>query len=131
MKLQEARKKSGITQTELAEALGVTQGLVSQWEAGTSIPNEHQQARMDQVLTQQVDWDQEFEALDQREQRAALQFAGYLKSEVSEDAAVRLIFNNNRYEVRRLLKGNKYLPEDHKPGDDLLLPPEIQRKRRK
>lgn len=130
MKLQEARKKSGITQTELAEALEVTQGLVSQWEKGMSAPNEHQQTRMDEILTCQVAWEQEFEALDQREQRAALQFAGYLKSEVSEDTAVRLIFNNNKYEVRRLLKGNGYLPEDYKPGDDLLLPPEIQRKRR-
>lgn len=33
------RIKQGMTQGELADALGVTQGIVSQWETGRAFPN--------------------------------------------------------------------------------------------
>lgn len=36
--LKRARKSQGMTQTELAEFIGVTQGAVHQWESGKSSP---------------------------------------------------------------------------------------------
>ena len=36
--IREAREKAGMTQAELARALGVTQGAVYQWENGLTYP---------------------------------------------------------------------------------------------
>lgn len=38
MAFKKLRKEHGLTQTELAEAIGVTQGAVHQWESGKSKP---------------------------------------------------------------------------------------------
>ena len=37
-KIQEVRRNKGITQNELAEKVGVTQGAVYQWETGKANP---------------------------------------------------------------------------------------------
>lgn len=36
--IKTARKKAGLTQTELATAIGVTQKEISRWETGTRTP---------------------------------------------------------------------------------------------
>lgn len=36
--LKSARKERGLSQEEIAEAIGVTQGAVHQWESGKSKP---------------------------------------------------------------------------------------------
>lgn len=38
-KLKEMREAKNIKQVELADALGVTQGTISQWESGISNPS--------------------------------------------------------------------------------------------
>ena len=38
MKLKEIREKKNMTQEDLANAVGVTQGAISQWENGFSKP---------------------------------------------------------------------------------------------
>lgn len=37
-RLAEVRKAAGLSQVEAARRLGVTQGALSQWESGTSLP---------------------------------------------------------------------------------------------
>ena len=39
MSIKEERIRNGMTQTELAEKLNVTQGAVVQWESGKTNPN--------------------------------------------------------------------------------------------
>ena len=36
--IKDARKQRGLTQTELAQLINVTQGAISQWENGNSRP---------------------------------------------------------------------------------------------
>ena len=38
MKIKEMRKRSGMTQEEVAHQIGVTQGAVWQWESGMVMP---------------------------------------------------------------------------------------------
>lgn len=38
MKIKEMRKRSGMTQEEVAQQIGVTQGAVWQWESGMVMP---------------------------------------------------------------------------------------------
>lgn len=38
MKIKEMRKRSGMTQKEVAQQIGVTQGAVWQWESGMVMP---------------------------------------------------------------------------------------------
>ena len=38
MKIKEMRKRSGMTQKEVAQQIGVTQGAVWQWESGMLMP---------------------------------------------------------------------------------------------
>ena len=38
MKTKEMRKRSGMTQKEVAQQIGVTQGAVWQWESGMVMP---------------------------------------------------------------------------------------------
>ena len=38
-RVKELRKEKGMTQTDLAEAVGVTKGTVSTWETGARMPN--------------------------------------------------------------------------------------------
>ena len=49
-KLKILRVTKGLSQQELAKALGVTQGAVSQWETGIKQPNEKMLCRLAEVL---------------------------------------------------------------------------------
>ena len=48
--IREARRKRGLTQAELAEAIHVDQSTVSAWEAGKKIPRSDRLARLARVL---------------------------------------------------------------------------------
>ena len=46
MTLEEYRKKENNTQTEVADALGVRQGIVSAWELGNRTPSSTNMAKI-------------------------------------------------------------------------------------
>ena len=50
-----ARMRSGYTQTELAEMVGVSTAAVSQWETGRGHPNVKRLRRIAKVLNSTVD----------------------------------------------------------------------------
>ena len=52
----QARKKLGITQTDLAERMDVSQGAVSAWERGERDPGSDMVAKMAEVLGVSADW---------------------------------------------------------------------------
>lgn len=48
--LRKLRKRAGMKQADLARAIGVSQGLISQWENGNGQPNKPTAARLDELL---------------------------------------------------------------------------------
>lgn len=122
MNLKQARHKSGLNQNQLARMLDTSQTLVSFWESGIARPSNQQVEKMNKIFPHAVDWDMEFAPLDLLEQRAALRLAAYLSKEVDETSAAKLVFENTKYDLRKLLKASGYLPINYSPGDDVLLP---------
>jgi transcriptional regulator with XRE-family HTH domain len=55
MKISDAREMRGFTQMDLAKRMGVTQGAVSQWETGTSLPRADLLPKLADVLGCTVD----------------------------------------------------------------------------
>lgn len=55
-KIYQARKKAGLSQEALADALGVTRQAVSKWETGKSVPDTENLRRMAQVLAVSADF---------------------------------------------------------------------------
>ena len=53
--MTELRKRKKITQVQLAEKLGVTQGAVSQWEKGLSFPDVRLLVKLSEILECTVD----------------------------------------------------------------------------
>lgn len=53
--MKELLKKAGLTQSEFAKQLGVTQSLISQWIAGLCQPNIKQLPRIAELLNVSVD----------------------------------------------------------------------------
>lgn len=54
-KLKELRKKSGVTQTELADVLGITQQAVGKWESGRSEPDSDTLRRLAEYFETSID----------------------------------------------------------------------------
>ena len=53
--LTERRKKKKMTQGQLAERIGVTQGAISQWESGLTFPDVRLLVKISEVLECTVD----------------------------------------------------------------------------
>lgn len=53
--IKELRERAGFTQAEVAEAVGVTQSTVSQWEGGKTYPNIAKLRKLAAVLGCSVD----------------------------------------------------------------------------
>lgn len=49
-KIRELRKAAGFTQVTFAEAMGVTQSTVSQWESGRVLPDTAKLPKLAEVL---------------------------------------------------------------------------------
>lgn len=49
-KIRQARENAGLSQKQLAEALGLDQSAVSNWETGKSEPTLHNLRRMADIL---------------------------------------------------------------------------------
>lgn len=56
VRVREARKESGMTQEELATAVGVTQAAVTQWETGKSTPTLPVLIRLSETLGCTIDF---------------------------------------------------------------------------
>ena len=121
MTLKNARHASGFSQSELAELVGASQTQISFWEKGTGKPTKKQINRMNQVLSEEVDWTSEFEEFDLTEKLAAFSYAKFLSEEVNDEAAVKLVFNNTKFNVRKLLKGTGICPRIMYPAKLSLL----------
>lgn len=50
-----ARTRKGLTQTQLADAMGVTKSAVSGWELGRELPHTNRLHRLARVLTPHLD----------------------------------------------------------------------------
>lgn len=55
MRLEELRKRSGMTQRELAAMMGVQQNTISQWETGTRNPSSTNIPRLADILGCTID----------------------------------------------------------------------------
>lgn len=55
-RIREARKSRGLTQTQLADTLGTSQGWLSQWERGTRTPSVDWLSRLADALGVSMDW---------------------------------------------------------------------------
>ena len=55
-RVYQARKKAGLSQEALADALGVTRQAVSKWETGKSVPDTENIRRMARVLAVSADY---------------------------------------------------------------------------
>lgn len=55
MNIKNIRKKAGLTQTELAEALNVGQSAVAAWETGQALPQADKLVKIAKVLHCTVD----------------------------------------------------------------------------
>ena len=55
-RIQEARKRKGLTQKELAGRLGLSTGAIQQYELGTRSPKAVQLGRIADALNCSVDW---------------------------------------------------------------------------
>lgn len=53
--IEKQRNRSGLTQQELAKKLNVTQGAVSQWEKGRTIPSTKLLPKMSYILECKID----------------------------------------------------------------------------
>ncbi|MDD2956895.1 MAG: helix-turn-helix transcriptional regulator [Oscillospiraceae bacterium] len=60
--LSNARKKSGLSQEEVAEKLGVSRQTVSKWETGETVPDIRQSKRMSVLYSMSLDELIEFDA---------------------------------------------------------------------
>lgn len=56
IKISELRKKSAMTQSELAEALGVSAQAVSKWEIGSSYPDISLMPKLAKILNTSIDY---------------------------------------------------------------------------
>lgn len=54
-RLRDLREKRNITQTQIAEKLGITQGAVSQWEVGATNPSIGMISKLAEILGCTVD----------------------------------------------------------------------------
>lgn len=54
-RLKEYRKKAGLTQSKLAEKVGVTQGAIMQWERGMTMPSSKRLMTLAKAVGQSVE----------------------------------------------------------------------------
>jgi DNA-binding transcriptional regulator YiaG len=52
--IRRRRKAMGMTQTKLAESVGVTQGAIQKWETGSRLPRDYWRLRLARALDRDV-----------------------------------------------------------------------------
>ena len=104
-KLRQARKRRGLTQKALAEAVDAKHNSVSNWEAGKNQPDGETVRRLCQVL--EVDSNYFYETASPLEQLSGVEFALF--------GEVRQLSEEDKQDVLDFIRFKKALSEKRKP----------------
>ncbi len=119
MRLREARKAARLTQSQLAERLGVSQPLICEWESGREAVPDGQKGKIMKILGRSVDWRTEA-PLTVNEQRQMFQALELVANRVGHQKALGLFKDQPPDELRTLTD----FVLSNATGD-LLLPPGV------
>ena len=123
MQLKEARLRAGLSQTQLAAYLQVSQVSVCNWESGTAQPRPSTRRKIQQILGIDILYPDEH-PLTINEQREMFDAIRIASQRLGYQGAVELFADKPPDEIRKL---TEFVLENH--GREILLPPGIETRR--
>jgi transcriptional regulator with XRE-family HTH domain len=123
MRLKEARLRAGLSQTQLAAYLGVTQVSVCNWESGTAQPRPSTRRKITEILGIEISYPDEH-PLTINEQREMFDAIRIASQRLGYQRAIELFADKPPDEIREL---TEFVLENHER--QILLPPGIEIRR--